>query len=124
MRLLRIVCPLLLIFGVALFAQEEKKKKGPSPFDNPQNLKILTTKGAELRETMQGFNAALGVMCTECHVQGNFASDENPKKETARMMLTMAREINGKFPDGKQHVRCYPCHRGSTEPATEAPKAN
>lgn len=125
MRLLRIVCPLLLIFGVALFAQEEKKKKGPSPFDNPQNLKILTTKGAELRETMQAFNAALGVMCTECHVQGNFPSDENPKKETARMMITMAREINGKFPDGKQHVRCYTCHRGSTEPATEPPpKAN
>jgi hypothetical protein len=40
-------------------------------------------------------------------------------------MITMARDINGKFPDGKQHVRCYTCHRGSTEPATEPPpKAN
>ena len=122
MRLLRIVCPLLLIFGVALFAQEEKKKKGPNPFENPKNLKLL--KPDNLRETMQGFNAALGVMCTECHVQGNFPSDENPKKEIARMMITMAWEINAKFPDGQQHVRCYTCHRGSTEPATEPPKAN
>ena len=47
-----------------------------------------------------------------CHVQGDFASDDNPKKETARMMLGMAREINAKFPDGKRHVSCYTCHRG------------
>jgi len=70
---------------------------------------------------MRAFNAGLGVQCTYCHVQGDFASDENPKKETARMMITMAREINAKFADGKQHVTCYTCHRGATEPATAAP---
>jgi photosynthetic reaction center cytochrome c subunit len=58
-----------------------------------------------------------------CHVQGDFPSDDNPKKETARMMLTMAREINSKFPDGKRHVSCYTCHRGATEPAIEPPAA-
>ena len=46
-------------------------------------------------------------------MQGDFASDDNPKKETARMMLSMAREINAKFPDGKRHVSCYTCHRGT-----------
>lgn len=121
MRLLRLICPLLIV-GVALFAQEKGGKKGPNPFENPTNLKIL--KSDNLRETMASFREALGVQCNYCHVQGNFASDENPKKETARMMITMAREINGKFPDGKQHVRCYTCHRGATEPATEAPKTN
>jgi hypothetical protein len=56
-------------------------------------------------------------------VQGDFASDENPKKETARMMLTLARDVNAKFTDGKQHVTCYTCHRGATEPATAPPPA-
>lgn len=120
MRLLKVLT-VVLIACLALFAQEEKKgKKGPSPFANPTNLKLL--KPDNLRETMQSFTAALGVMCTECHVQGNFASDDNPKKEVARMMITMARDINSKFPDGQQHVRCYTCHRGSTMPLTEPPK--
>lgn len=126
MRLLKIVT-VVLVAGLALFAQEEKKggKKGPSPFDNPQNLKLLQKDG--LRDTMLSFNAALGVMCGECHVANpgggfNFPSDDNPKKNVARMMITMARDINSKFPDGQQHVRCYTCHRGSTMPLTEPPK--
>jgi hypothetical protein len=121
MRLLKVLT-VVLIACLALFAQEEKKKKGPSPFDNPQNLKLLQVKGPELREVMLSFNMALGVMCTECHVQGNFPSDDNPKKNVARMMITMVRDINAKFPDGQQHVRCYTCHRGSTMPLTEPPK--
>lgn len=72
---------------------------------------------------MGAFRTALGVQCTYCHVQGAFDSDENPKKEIARHMITMMREINAKFPDGKEHVTCYTCHRGATEPAMEAPAA-
>jgi Photosynthetic reaction centre cytochrome C subunit len=33
--------------------------------------------------------------------------------------LSMVREINARFPDGKQHVTCFTCHRGSIVPATE-----
>lgn len=109
----------LLLVPVCLSAQE---KKGPNPFASPKNLKILTGDSPEqLRNTMRAFAAALGQRCTFCHVEGNFASDDNPKKETARMMLTMAREINAKFPDGKRHVTCYTCHRGSEMPLTEPP---
>src|SRR5437660_459438 len=104
MRILSVI----LLTAVALFAQEKGGKKGPNPFENPTNLKLLKP-DANLRPTMQAFAAALGVQCAYCHVQGNFASDDNPKKETARMMITMAREINAKFPDGQQHVRCYTC---------------
>jgi len=52
-----------------------------------------------------------------CHVEDH-ASDEKPQKLTARNMISMVREINACFPDGKQHVTCYTCHRGSTTPAT------
>lgn len=101
---------------------QDAPKKGPPP--EPKNLKIL--KG-ETREqviaTMRAFRVALGVECVHCHVQGDFASDENPKKEVARNMIVMAREINGKFPDGKRHVSCYTCHRGATVPALAPPEA-
>jgi hypothetical protein len=41
-------------------------------------------------------------------------------------MISMTREINGKFPDGKEHVTCYTCHRGDHEPKMkpDAPAAN
>jgi hypothetical protein len=119
-----ILAVVLLLVPVCLSAQEKEGKKGPPP--TPKNLKILTGEsGEQVLMTMRAFRTALGVQCTFCHVQGDFASDDNPKKETARMMLTMAREINSKFPDGAtvRHVSCYTCHRGATTPATEPPAA-
>ena len=65
---------------------------------------------------MQTFTAALGVQCTNCHVAGNYASDENPKKDVARKMIRMTQTINGQFPDGKMLVSCYTCHRGEAQP--------
>jgi len=119
MRLMRLLVPMLFVaVAVSVFAQDAPKKKG---FPPPTNLKLL--KPDNLIETMRSFTAALGVQCTYCHVMGNFASDDNPKKEVARMMITMARDINAKFPDGQQHVRCYTCHRGAEMPLTEPPAA-
>jgi photosynthetic reaction center cytochrome c subunit len=53
---------------------------------------------------------------------GDFASDEKHTKEIARHMITLAKDVNAKFPDGKTHVTCYTCHRGAEVPAT-APEA-
>ena len=117
---MRLLLSMLLLVSIALFAQEkEGKKKGPP--QPPKNLKVLTgIAPAEIRPMMQGFEKALGVTaCTYCHVQGDFASDDNPKKETARMMITMVKEINAKFPDGKQHVACFTCHHGMEMPQME-----
>jgi hypothetical protein len=86
----------------------------------PRNLQIL--KPEELRDNMMLFTRSLGVRCDYCHVEDR-ASDENPHKTTARMMLTMAHDINAKFPDGKVHVTCYTCHHGSTKPETDPPAA-
>ena len=72
---------------------------------------------------MQKFAKALGGNCQTCHVQGDFASDENPHKVIARKMITMTKELNAKFPDGKEHVTCWTCHRGTHEPAMEPPPA-
>jgi hypothetical protein len=111
-----------LLLSAAAFAQP-----GPPPgahpgrqmMPAPKNLKVLEPGG--LMGTMRTFQAALGVKCEYCHVEGDFASDDNPHKLTARKMIVMERQINTNFPDGKMHVTCYTCHRGAQEPAT-APK--
>lgn len=114
-----------LVFFLALlplFAQapNEGKKKGGPPRP-PQNLKVLKVPPVNIPATMGEYRVALGVQCTHCHVQGNFASDENPKKEIGRHMITMTEEINAKFPDGKIHVTCFTCHRGAVVPETVGP---
>jgi Photosynthetic reaction centre cytochrome C subunit/Tetratricopeptide repeat len=97
------------------------------------NLKIYPKDIArpELIATMQGFVRQLGVQgqggCSYCHVgtapQWDFASDANPKKDVARRMILMSREITAKLPEvtGKQAsaitaLRCATCHRGMAVP--------
>ena len=125
---MRLVAILLLAIAV-LPAQDKQEKgtqdKGKRPIPPPTNLKVLkATTGAEVGQIMRTFTAGLGVQCIYCHVQGNFASDENPKKEIARHMITMTQTINGNFSEGKLRVSCYTCHRGEPEPKTAPePKA-
>ena len=127
---MRILVTLLLVF-LPLVAQDPPKqdppkqdppkqeaaKKAPPPL--PTNLKVLkVASGAEVSQIMHTFTAGLGVQCIYCHVQGNYASDENTKKATARNMISMMQKINAGFADGKMHVSCYTCHRGEAEPKT------
>jgi photosynthetic reaction center cytochrome c subunit len=112
----------VLLGALTLFAQDAKqdkgdKGKGPAPA--PTNLKVLkATSRAEVGQIMRTFTVGLGVQCNYCHVQGNNASDDNPKKEIARHMIQMVQQINANFPDGKLHVSCFTCHRGEAEPKT------
>jgi hypothetical protein len=107
------------LFLLPLIAQEKKDAPKRPPAPNPTNLKVLkVATGAEVGQIMRTFTAGLGVQCIYCHVQGNFASDENPKKEIARQMIRMSQAINSNFPDGKMRVTCYTCHRGEAEPKT------
>lgn len=95
----------------------------------PKNLKVLTP--ADLRAgVMNQYVQALGVVqsggCNFCHVPGPDRSlDDNPKKLTARKMISMVKEINTTLgaEDGKPMVTCYTCHRGKTMPETAPPAA-
>ena len=119
---MRLLASTLFFAALCLQGQQDAPpppKKGPPV---PKNLKVLPA-DVNLRETMGAFRTALGQQCTFCHAQGDFAADTNPKKEIARLMITMVSEINGKFPDGKAHVSCYTCHRGKTTPEMVPPPA-
>jgi photosynthetic reaction center cytochrome c subunit len=122
---MRFVLSLLLILPIFAQTPPQAPPKGGGGGRAPRNLKVLTVE--EERPTMMGMRTSLGVMCTHCHVAPDFASDENPKKLVARTMMSMVKEINAKFPDGKVHVTCYTCHRGQTtpemQPAPAAPPA-
>lgn len=98
---------------------QQRKGGGRAP---ATNLKVLTQDQLNAG-IMQQFTRALGQNCQFCHIRGDFASDDNPKKLVARSMITMAHDINAKFPavEGKVYVTCYTCHRGKTTPETVAP---
>src|SRR5712691_6525091 len=117
----------LLLLSVPLLAQQAGGR-GAAPPPAPKNLKLLAP-DSDIRFFMQNFNEALGVQCTYCHVEGDFAADTNPKKEMARKMIAMVRLIDtsfpssaGVFPVGYHEVDCITCHRGSVKPETVAPK--
>ena len=114
---------ILPIIGLLLLPVSAQEKQHPQRVEipDPTNLKVLKLeKGSDIAQVMHTFAVGLGVECSYCHVDGNFASDQNPKKEEARQMIRLVQKINADFPDGKLHVSCYTCHRGETEPKTAA----
>jgi photosynthetic reaction center cytochrome c subunit len=120
---MRKLIPLLLFCLIPFLAvSQDAPKQGGGGGRGPKNLKVLKP-DTNIRSTMMGFTVALGVKCDHCHIQGNFASDENPKKDTGRNMIVMVNEINAKFPDGKEHVSCFTCHRGEVTPKMAAAPA-
>jgi len=117
MRMRLVVAFSILIASLA--AQQPAAPPAKQPPANPTNLKILkVTTGPEVMQIMRTFTTGIGVQCSYCHMAGNYASDENPKKDEARKMIAMAQKINGEFPDHKMHVSCYTCHRGEAQPKT------
>jgi Photosynthetic reaction centre cytochrome C subunit len=116
----------LVLFSFTVFAQVGPVGPGPAPA--PRNLKLL--KAADpIMEVMREFNESLGVQCLYCHVQGDFASDAKPQKESARKMIALVRNTrkyfpittDGDYPGGFHHdVDCFTCHRGTTKPETKS----
>jgi photosynthetic reaction center cytochrome c subunit len=97
-----------------------------APAAAPKNLQVLQPMG--LMDVMRDFNVALGVQCNYCHTPGDFASDANPHKQTARTMIALVRQIEpyfmttaGQYPRGYHEVDCVTCHRGSAIPETKTP---
>jgi photosynthetic reaction center cytochrome c subunit len=121
------ILSLILVSSFAPTAFAQDAAPAPSMMDTPgvHILKGLTV--PEFQDEMNFMVVALGVNCGYCHVRGNFASDANPKKDTARRMLEMVNAINHQyFPDYRPakdesrlgKVTCYTCHQGATMPVT------
>jgi hypothetical protein len=103
------------------------------PPDTFVNLKIIPKDAPPdvVITAMKNFARGLGVRCQFCHVgeegmpleKFDFVSDAKPQKETARMMMRLAGEINAQLtkamPDAAAkgfQVTCFTCHRGAQHP--------
>ncbi|MGD0939775.1 MAG: c-type cytochrome [Terracidiphilus sp.] len=100
----------------------------------PTNLKVLpkTLTGEQVHEIMEGWEAALGTHCDNCHTADpknigpngrprlNFADDTKPAKSTARLMYKMTLDINENYismvDNSGAPVTCGTCHRGHLGP--------
>ncbi|MCA9973073.1 MAG: photosynthetic reaction center cytochrome c subunit [Anaerolineales bacterium] len=68
--------------------------------------------------TMYHISESLGVGCTHCHNSRYFPLYEQPAKDYALHMLTMAQYIRSEYQDtmNGQEPSCYLCHRNQVRP--------
>lgn len=113
----------------ALFA-EGSAASGQVTATKPTNLKVLPkdTSLQDVYTRMAQMQRDLGVQCGFCHEQDpdtkqiEYASDENPRKETARAMIRMTQDINEKYLGSlgdRQYappITCGNCHLGQMHP--------
>ena len=107
------------------------------PRSKPVNLQVLPkdTSAASLGKLMKRFREDLGVSCSHCHAENpqtqklDYASDENPAKQTARVMIAMLNDINDKYVaqlGGDRRyavaVTCGSCHQGQSSPPAFEPR--
>jgi tetratricopeptide (TPR) repeat protein len=78
---------------------------------------------ADLMPTMQKMVEALGVSCEYCHSAPRGSGLAEPKKEIARAMIAITRDLNAKIPDATHKtageaatIECVTCHRGVVIP--------
>ena len=90
-------------------------------------LKGLTV--PQFENEMRHFVQALGMNCGGCHTRGNFASEDNPRKATARRMIEMTKRLNQRYfaaytPGDAEstmgRVTCFTCHQGEATPKSSA----
>jgi Photosynthetic reaction centre cytochrome C subunit len=120
--------------------------RGPRNFPPPTNLKVLPQDltGAQVRDVMRHWAGDLGVECSTCHAQYadhragrngrpelDYASDEKPEKQMARIMYTMTETIKKDYVakvaaldtmgSPAAPVTCGTCHRGNLDPTEYVP---
>jgi hypothetical protein len=93
-----------------------------------KNLKLESYRQIPARRLLLvmnlGFSRALGVACTHCHVEEDFAADTKRPKLAAREMVALTRTIAERVetlehlesPRDERVVNCTTCHRGHVRP--------
>ncbi len=104
-------------------------------YAQPSNLTVLpkNISAVQLKVLMKRYADELGVQCGHCHVEDpqshhfDYASDDNPAKQTARIMMAMLSDINTKYlaqlgdPRYATRITCGNCHQGQTDPPAFEP---
>jgi hypothetical protein len=122
-----VVIAAFVFVGVAATTPQEPEFK---------NLKVLpkNISSKALNKIMiDDFEDGLGVTCGFCHVEQkdshklDYASDEKPEKQIARLMMRMTLGINKKYfnlkhpliGDSVLAINCVTCHNGQPRPGEQ-----
>jgi tetratricopeptide (TPR) repeat protein len=104
-------CGALAVAAWTVFASTASAQQPPRPATR------------NLLADMQSYSQALGVTCEFCHVAPANSGLPQPKKDVARTMIAMTRDLNtqvqlatGKAAVEATRVECATCHRGVTIP--------
>ena len=112
---------------------QDQDARGAVLHPKPENLQVLPRDIAAVRlgRLMKQFESDLGVTCSYCHVENrdtgklDYKSDDNPAKQTTRIMITMLDDINSthlaKLEGDRRYatqVTCGSCHQGRKHPQT------
>ena len=89
-------------------------KPAEEMFKNIQSLKGVPAGRFPL--IMNFFSQSLGVKCSHCHVQDQWAKDDVPAKQTARKMLSMVTDVIHKYYGTGGPIGCFGCHQGRVKP--------
>ena len=121
------VLAIVWLSAVVITSGQAGSTAAPPPMAEQVFKNVQVLKGIPVNEfmgTMGVFSAALGMSCEDCHAAGDadwsvYATD-SPRKQMARVMITMMATINKTHFRGRQVVTCYTCHRGSARPRATA----
>lgn len=118
---------LLLFFATCASAQtpappaQAPAQSGPLAEDVYSNVVIFKGKPAtRLLPAMIAIRGLLGVECTYCHTEHDWANESKPQKARARQMFTMVGDLDDNFFKANR-VSCWTCHRGHSKPETLTP---
>jgi hypothetical protein len=98
-------------------------KKAGEYFKNVSTSTLKELSVDDFLSAMGVISGALGFDCADCHPgagtdQVDFATDSNPAKRRARLMIEMVANINRTNFNGVQRVTCFTCHHAREVPVT------
>jgi tetratricopeptide (TPR) repeat protein len=80
------------------------------------SLALAQTPPVDMGAYMQTIARSLGVSCDYCHTAARGSGAPEPKKDIARQMMAMTRDLNSRVQqatgDASARVECVTCHRG------------
>ena len=105
---------IVLGFGFAAVASAQTPPGVPWKAKSLQVLPKDISK-EDIKALMKKQAQALGVDCDHCHKLPDMDQDTD-KKQAARQMMRMVRDVNDHYFKGKPKVECLTCHRGEAKP--------
>ena len=79
----------------------------------------------QMNAVMKEISDGIGVKCSYCHDEKDYASEKKPEKDFARTKLFMLEWVNARYRPNNAawHYTCWGCHRGHVLPVPQTPEA-